>query len=71
MSKEENRQMLKAFTLAGTIGLNMAATIAVGLFGGKWLDEYFNTAPFATVSGIVLGMLAGLWSAYKRIMDKS
>lgn len=71
MSKDENRQMIKAFTLAGTIGLNIAATIAVGLFSGKWLDEYFNTAPFATVSGIILGMVAGLWSAYKRIMDKS
>lgn len=71
MNKEDNRQMLKAFSLAGTIGLNIVATVAIGLFGGKWLDSYLGTSPFATVSGIILGMLAGLWSAYKRIMDRN
>lgn len=70
MRKGDTGQMLKAFAHVGTIGLTMAATIAVGLFGGRWLDSYLETTPYATVAGIILGMLAGLWAAYKRIMDK-
>ncbi|MGI6092385.1 MAG: AtpZ/AtpI family protein [Veillonellaceae bacterium] len=68
MNKGDAGQMLKAFSYVGAIGLTMAATIAVGLFGGRWLDSYLETTPYATVVGIILGMLAGLWSAYKRIM---
>ncbi|MPM69097.1 hypothetical protein SDC9_116041 [bioreactor metagenome] len=71
MRNNDAGQMLKAFSHVGAIGLTIAATIAVGLFGGRWLDSFFNTTPYATVAGIVLGMLAGLWSAYKRIMDKT
>jgi ATP synthase protein I len=57
-----------ALSVAGNIGLTMVATIAVGLFGGRWLDNYFATSPWCTVSGIVLSMLAGLWSTYKKIV---
>lgn len=57
-----------ALSLAGTIGLNMAAMVAVGLFFGKWADRYFNTFPWFTVSGIVVGMGGGLWSTYKKII---
>ncbi|MBP2637708.1 MAG: putative F0F1-ATPase subunit Ca2+/Mg2+ transporter [Firmicutes bacterium] len=57
-----------ALGVAGNIGLTMVATIAVGLFGGRWLDNFFASSPWCTVSGIVVGMLAGLWSTYKKII---
>lgn len=60
--------MWSALSMAGTIGLNMAATVAVGLFLGRWADNYLNSFPWFTVSGIVLGMVAGLWSTYKKII---
>ncbi|CVK20018.1 AtpZ/AtpI family protein [Sporomusa sphaeroides] len=60
--------MWAALSLVGTIGLNMAAMVAVGLFCGKWADKYFNTFPWFTVSGIVFGMAGGLWSTYKKIV---
>lgn len=71
MSKDNDRQLLKAFSLVGAIGLNMVATIAVGLFAGRWVDSLLDSEPWATVIGIILGMIAGLWSAYKRIVDNN
>lgn len=58
-----------ALSMAGTIGLNMAATVAVGLFLGRLVDNYFGVTPWFTVLGIVVGMLAGLWSTYKKIVN--
>ncbi|WP_371363160.1 hypothetical protein SRRS_41150 [Sporomusa rhizae] len=68
MPKKEDG-VWSAFSLAGTIGLNMAATVAVGLFIGRFADNYLGSAPWFTIVGIVLGMLAGLWSTYKKIVS--
>jgi ATP synthase protein I len=64
----KNDGLWSAFSLAGSIGLNMVATVAVGLVFGRWADNYLNSFPWFTISGIVLGMAAGLWSTYKRIV---
>ena len=57
-----------ALGVAGNIGLTTVATVAVGLFLGRWADNYCGIFPWFTVSGIVLGMLAGLWATYKKII---
>lgn len=68
MQRDDKRQIMEALTLVTTIGLNMVATIVVGLVLGRWADGYFGTTPWCTVAGIVLGMAAGLWGTYQRIM---
>lgn len=68
MQRDDKRQVIKALSLVTTIGLNMVATIVVGLVLGRWADNFFATAPWCTVAGIVLGMAAGFWGTYKRIM---
>ena len=70
MRKDDKQQMFSALSMVGTIGLNMVATVAVGLFGGRAVDNWLGTSPWATVTGIVLGMVAGLWATYKRIIGK-
>ena len=70
MQKDDGRQVLKAFSLVGTLGLNLAATVAVGVLLGRWTDSWLDSQPWATVAGIVVGMLAGLWSSFKIIMKK-
>lgn len=70
MGGNKKNPFFAAFGLASSIGLNIVATVAVGLFGGKWLDKVFAAFPWFTVAGIVLGMLAGIWSAYRKIMNR-
>ncbi|MEN6412129.1 MAG: AtpZ/AtpI family protein [Veillonellales bacterium] len=70
MAKDDKRQLFEAFSLVGIIGLNMVASVVVGLFIGRLIDNWLDGGFGATIAGIVLGMFAGLWSAYKRILNK-
>ena len=68
--KENGRQLFEALGMVTSLGLSMAATVAVGLLAGRWLDSVLGSSPCATIAGIILGMIAGLWSVYKRILHK-
>jgi ATP synthase protein I len=41
----------------GGIGWFVATSIALGAYGGYWLDRQFDTAPVLTLLGLVLGVL--------------
>lgn len=69
MKKQDKQQLLDAFSLVGTIGISMVACVAVGLFGGRAIDNWLDTSPWATVAGIALGMISGLWATYKRVSE--
>lgn len=70
MKKEDKRQLLSAFGMVGNVGITMVASAVVGLFGGRFLDEKLGIAPWATVIGILLGLVSGMWSSYKQVMRK-
>jgi len=40
----------------GGIGWYVGASIALGTYGGYWLDKQFDTAPVLTISGLALGV---------------
>ncbi|WP_346355232.1 AtpZ/AtpI family protein [Azotosporobacter soli] len=56
-----------ALATASAIGFTMISTLIVGVWLGRWADRAWDVTPWGTVSGIILGMLAGLWSMYKKI----
>lgn len=70
VKKEDKRQLLSAFGMVGNVGITMVASAVVGLFGGRFLDEKLGISPWATVIGILLGLVAGMWSSYKQVMRK-
>lgn len=70
MDRKDKGQLFAAFGMVGTIGLHMAVSVAVGLTGGRFLDNWLGTSPWATVAGIVLGMIAGLYGIYKQVIGK-
>ena len=43
---------------AGSVGLEMAVAVAIGFFGGKWLDGEFGTSPVLQWIGLGLGVAA-------------
>lgn len=67
MKQEDKRQLLEALGTVGNVGIGMVAAAAVGLFGGRYIDEWLDSSPWATVIGTLLGLISGLWSAYKRV----
>jgi len=39
-----------------TLGLQLALTITVFFFVGRWLDEFLATGPWCMIGGLVLGI---------------
>ena len=42
----------------------MAASLALGVWGGGWLDARLGTTPWLLLAGSVLGVAAGLLHLY-------
>ena len=51
------------------IGIMLVAPAVVGLVLGRLLDGVFHTYPSLTVAMLFLGILSGLWSMYKSVVD--
>lgn len=49
-------------------GLQFAASIALFLFLGMWLDKRLGTDPWLLIAGVMVGGTAGFWSIYRRLV---
>ncbi len=52
-----------------TLGLEMGICVGVGVYGGIWLDRKFNTSPYLTIFGIIVGFGAAIKS-FMRMFKK-
>ena len=59
------QQHWKGLGTYGTIGIELALSVFVGLFGGQWLDGKLGTEPWLTLAGLVLGAAAGFRSLWR------
>jgi len=59
--------MLSGTEFAG-IGLQMAMTIVVFMFGGIWLDDHLHTSPWFVLMCTFAGAFGGIYSIYRRVM---
>ena len=56
--------MLKQSGRFAAVGLEMGFAIALGILGGKYLDEYFETTPVLFWVGLGLGLGAAAKAVY-------
>ena len=69
--KEEKKNNLKLIQLANS-GLQLGAAIAVGAFGGDYLDNYYqNEKAIYTIIGSLLGVGIGLYLLYRTLIKIS
>ncbi len=47
------------------LGLEMALSVAIGFFGGEWLDERYGTRPYFGYAGLALGVTAAFLAFYR------
>jgi len=52
---QKKQNWAKALTSALNLATNVAAVLAIGLLGGRWLDNRFETTPLLTILGFMLG----------------
>jgi ATP synthase protein I len=51
------------------IGIEMAAAVAIGTLGGRWLDGKFDTEPYLFWFGFVVGVGAAVRAIVRVIQD--
>lgn len=61
----ESRRQLKLFARFATAGFELAASIVVGYFGGRYADDWAHTAPVLSYAGLALGIVAGFRNLFK------
>ena len=59
---------MKWMTLMSQDGITMVANIMVGLFIGKYLDQWLHTSPLFLLLFIFIGFFSGIKSVYLLII---
>lgn len=54
---------------ASAVGIQFVLSIAIGAWGGNWLDEQFDTAPALLIAGVLLGAAAAYRDLAKLARD--
>jgi ATP synthase protein I len=57
----------KAMILVSLIGANLAVSIFLGYWGGRYLDQWMNSGSVFMIVGILLGMAVGIYGITKLI----
>ncbi|MDD4238684.1 MAG: AtpZ/AtpI family protein [Desulfotomaculaceae bacterium] len=65
--REGSGDVLQALALTTTIGMELAITVVLGYFGGRYLDQMFGTGPWLLLTGVLTGLAAGIVSVYKTL----
>ncbi len=72
MSKEEKNDLTKTYSDVGPylgLGTQLAATIILMFFLGKWLDEKFEIFPALTIGLSFFGGFAGIYNFIKSVLN--
>lgn len=63
------RDITRIILAYSTIGIQLAITILVFLYGGFLLDKHFNSSPVFVVIGTIIGMGAGFYNLMKSLSE--
>ena len=50
------------------IGFDMAVPVALFGLTGHWLDRWWGTEPWLLVVGLLLGMVTGFYTLWRRVV---
>lgn len=61
----------RALADAMNLATSVAGAIAIGYFGGRWLDGRYDTGPWLSIAGMLFGMLTAGKIMWERLMIES
>jgi len=68
---QRKQNWAKALTAALNLATSVGAVLAIGLFGGKWLDGRFHTGDLYTILGFMLGAASAGKMLWDNLMKDS
>ncbi|GAX61961.1 hypothetical protein SCALIN_C28_0163 [Candidatus Scalindua japonica] len=60
MNLDDSRSTFRALGLTSSLGFVMAACLAGGYFGGRYLDSKLGTEPWLLIASLLLCLTAGV-----------
>jgi ATP synthase protein I len=57
--RKDTKHFLREMAYYSSIGFSVSLSIVIGLAAGVWLDRRFHTAPWLTLIGLGMGIVAG------------
>lgn len=51
-----------------TLGIQLAVTVVVFFFVGRWLDDTFGTAPWIMIGGLAVGVAGGMINFFRTVI---
>jgi len=67
---QKKQNWAKSLTMAVNLATNVAAVLAIGLLGGRWLDGRYETTPLLTILGFVLGAATAGKIMWDKLMEQ-
>jgi ATP synthase protein I len=67
MSKNQPPSVWGSLALMGQLGLTIVLPIAILAIGGYFLDGVTHTRPLFILLGLLLGLISGIYGAYRLI----
>ncbi len=64
MDSNDRAKVVSAYTLLTHLAIQVMVIIVMTFFIGKWLDEFFGTAPLFLLVFVFIGMLSAFRSIY-------
>jgi ATP synthase protein I len=65
---ENERSILRRIAPFLTLGIQLALSIVLFFFLGKWMDARFNTSPWLMLGGLVAGGVGGMVKFISSVM---
>ncbi|HKV85368.1 MAG TPA: AtpZ/AtpI family protein [Ktedonobacterales bacterium] len=65
--KSDDDSTWSALALPGTIGVYIAGGALLGLAAGHFIDRWLNTAPIASLIGLLLGLAVGIYGVFRLV----
>ena len=50
------------------VGWYIGLCIFLGVWGGLWLDNQLNTAPFMVIAGLIIGIFVAVYGVYRMLL---
>ncbi len=69
----EKRYPFQAMALMSAVLSQLAGSVLIGVFGGRWIDKQLGTMPLFLIVGLLLGLAAGVYGVLRiiqRFMEK-
>jgi ATP synthase protein I len=62
---QDKREVVKSLLSYSSLGIEMGLCVAIGIGMGYYLDKYFETSPYLTITFMIFGIIAAMKTIYQ------